>query len=118
MSIEAVTKEYLVTLFSEFVNSDSERVIALNDVALLFVEEGVFGDKSRYALACMIAHMLKMSDMQGVGGPVIAHSVGDISESFARPDKVDSTLSLTSYGQEYRRIARQKSAAIRQRFYS
>jgi hypothetical protein len=115
MAIEAVNKEYLVLHFAEFADVDPERITALNETALLFVEEGVFGTKSRYALALMIAHMLKVSSFEGAGGPIISQSVGDLSETFAAPQG-KSGLENSSYGQEYMRIARQKSVAFRPLF--
>jgi len=112
MAIEPVDKEYLVLHFAEFANEDPERIDALNATASLFVEEGVFGSKTRYALALFIAHLLKISQNQGAGGALTGQSVGDLSEQFAAPNSKTS-LGLTSYGQEYLRIARQKSLGIR-----
>lgn len=117
MAIQPVTKEYLVLHFEEFSAVDHDRVDALNETALLFVDEGVFGTKARYALALMVAHMLKTSAMSGVGGPIQSQSVGDISESFAVP-QIKSSLQSTAYGQEYLRIARQKSVCARPLFIS
>lgn len=115
MAIEAVTKEYLVLHFEEFSAVDSERIDSLNETALLFVDEGVFGTKARYALALMVAHLLKTSAMEGVGGAIQSQSVGELSESFAVP-QIKSSLQSTAYGQEYLRIARQKSVCSRPLF--
>jgi hypothetical protein len=120
MAVEAVDKDYLILHFSEFAGEDAERIASLGvEAASIYgVDESVFGPAARYALACLVAHMLKLSSLQGAGGAITALSVGDISESFATPSGTENSLMLTSYGQEYRRIARSKSAAFRPRFVS
>lgn len=115
MSIAAVTKDYLVLHFSEFAAEEETRIDALNETALLFVDENVFGTKSRYVLALVIAHMLKMSAMQGTGN-ITSISVGDVSESYASGEVKDS-FDLTSYGRQYKTIAKQKSICARPLYF-
>jgi hypothetical protein len=115
MSIEAVTKDYLVLHFAEFSGEDSARIDDLNATALLFVSEEVYGAKARYALMLFIAHLLKMSANNGAGGAIQSQSVGDLAETFAVPTSLNS-LENTSYGQEFLKITKQKSAGIRPLF--
>jgi hypothetical protein len=116
MAIDAVDKDYLTTLFPEFSTEDSERIDAVAAIASEFVEEAVFGEKAtRYARALLTAHMLKTGAMNGAGGAITGQSVGDISQTFAAPT-ITTGLQLTGYGQEFQRIARQKSASNRPLF--
>jgi hypothetical protein len=114
MAIQPVDKDYLVLHFAEFSVEEESRITALNETALLFVNEGVFGSKSRYALALMIAHLLKLSQLQG-SGAVDSISVGNVSEHYSTP-QIKSSMGLTTYGQMFETIARQKSACYRQLF--
>lgn len=114
MAIQPVDKAFLTLHFEEFANVEADRIDQLNTTAALFVDEGVFGTKARYALALFIAHMLKVSMMKGSGGVTWA-SAGGVSESYATPD-IKNSMHLTSYGQEYERIARKKSVCNRPLF--
>jgi hypothetical protein len=114
MAIQPVDKDYLVLHFAEFSVEEESRVTALNDTALLFVDEGVFGTKARYALALMIAHMLKLSQLQG-SGAADSVSVGNVSEHYSTP-QIKSSMGLTTYGQMFETIAKQKSVCSRSLF--
>lgn len=104
---EAVTKAYLVLHFAEFADETEIRITDLNETAELLIKESVFGDMTRYARMLYIAHLLKLSLLQGSGG-VTAEKVGDLSRSYASPAD-GAVLSMTSYGVELKKIQRIKA---------
>lgn len=101
----SVDKTYLVTHFPEFSDVDEARITALNDTAKLYMNEDCFGDAAQYALALMIAHILKLGEQAG-SGPVTSEKVGDLSRGYAKPSI--SNWALTSYGQEFEMLAKMK----------
>jgi len=104
---EAVDRDYLILHCAEFAEADKGRVLDLNATAELVINEGVFGDMTRYARMLYIAHLLKVSLLQG-GGNVTAEKVGDLSRSYAAPADAMG-LSMTSYGVEFKKIQRMKA---------
>lgn len=104
---ETVDKEYLLLHCAEFAQETEGRIDDLNNTAELVINEDVFGDLTRYARMLYIAHLLKLSDMQG-SGSVTAEKVGDLSRSFAAPSDQD-IMSMTSYGVELKKIQRIKA---------
>jgi hypothetical protein len=99
-----VDKAYLILHFPEFSDVDETRINDLNATARLYVSE-CFGDAEKYALALMIAHILKLGDMAGLG-PVKSEKVGDLSRSYGELKVSD--WALTSYGQQYEGLAKDR----------
>ena len=102
-----VDKEYLVLHCAEFAGENEGRINDLNETAELVVNEGVFGVMTRYARMLYIAHLLKLSLLQG-SGSVTAEKVGDLSRSHASPAE-GPILSMTSYGVELKKLQRIKA---------
>lgn len=102
-----VDKEYLILHCAEFSKESEGRIDDLNATAELLINEGVFGDMTRYARMLYIAHLLKLSLLQGSGN-VTAEKVGDLSRSYASPAD-GAVLSMTSYGVELKKIQRIKA---------
>lgn len=101
----SVDKAYLVIHFPEFSDVDDARITALNDTAKLYMNEDCFGDAAQYALALMIAHILKLSEQAG-SGPVTSEKVGDLARSYGKLNI--SNWALTSYGAEFEILAKMK----------
>lgn len=101
----SVDKDYLILHFPEFSSVDATRVTNLNPTALLYVSEDCFGTAAKYALALMIAHILKLGEQAG-SGPIKSEKVGDLSRSYGGLNI--SNWALTSYGQEFEMLAKMK----------
>jgi len=106
MTVALVTKEYLVAHFPEFNSADETRIGTLNDTAARHASESVFGDDTRYARMLIIAHLMKLGDLQG-SGAVVSEKVGDLARSYASPSQKD--FAQTSYGQQFDELARRKA---------
>lgn len=103
MSITAVDKSFLTALWPEFAAVDENRLPTLNTIFMGMVSEGVFGDKSRFALACLIAHHLAQP---AGGGLVQSQSAGDLSRAYHFKANWSSLLQLTKYGLQYLELVR------------
>jgi hypothetical protein len=101
----SVDKAYLVLHFPEFSDVDETRITSLNPTGLLYVSEDCFGDAAQYALALIIAHIIKLGEQAG-SGPLKSEKVGDLSRSYG--DIKISDWSLTSYGAEFEMLAKMK----------
>ena len=103
--MSSLTLEYLGYIAPEYTSVDTERFNALKDIAADFVNDNVFGGKTRYAQALYIAHILKIGERQGASGTVISEKVGDVSKNYSDPNKSMSLgsdgLGDTSYGRQY-----------------
>lgn len=98
----SVNKAYLILHFPEFSDVDEARITALNPTGLLYVGD-CFGDAAQYALALIIAHILKLGEQSG-SGPIKSEKVGDLARSYG--DLKISDWALTSYGAEYEMLAK------------
>lgn len=108
--MSSVTIEYLGYIAPEYANIDAERFNALKDIAKEFVTARVFGEKTNYATALYIAHILKVGERQGISGSVISERVGDVSRSYSDPNSNSSSgksgLEDTSYGKQFVAVRR------------
>lgn len=66
----------------------------------------VWGSKLDTGAAWLAAHIATVTLRRGVGGPVQSQTAGNVSRSFASVPS-SSSLSSTSYGQEYERLVMQ-----------
>lgn len=107
--VTPVDKEYLVLLFPEFENAtkySEARIEALDEMASIYASEAGFGDDTRHARRLIIAHFLKLADLQGAGA-VVSEKVGDLARSYASPGQ--EKFAQTSYGKEFEELAKRKA---------
>jgi len=99
----AVDKEYLVCLFEEFSDVDSDRIDKILPIFASQISATVFGTQTDYATALLLAHVLKISKNKG-SGMVTSKKAGDLSIGFSSSS--DDELGLTAYGLEFKRLRR------------
>ena len=104
-----VSISYLGKIAPEYANfSDTERFNIVKGIAECSIDESVFGCKSDYAVALLIAHILKTGDIQGIGGEVTKDKNGDVERQYAA-----SGVSGDGYSTVYsRELTRLKKATI------
>lgn len=96
----SVTASEVKELGPELASLSDSLVNIYLDIAGELVDEKVFGTKYSNALKLFTAHLVTMSQRQGVGGNVTSQTVGSLSQSYGGPQG-DELLNLTSYGQMY-----------------
>ena len=97
-----LTREILAHVAPEYASEaavSNERLAFWIQEAGRNVFEADYGARADMAAALWVAHHLKLSDLQGAGA-VTSERLGDISRSYAAPDKAGGPLGLTSYGQQ------------------
>lgn len=70
----------------------------------------VWGDQITFGRALLAAHIATMMLRKGRSGALSAEAVGPVSRSFLQPQPF-SALDSTSYGAEFKRVARTLPAA-------
>ena len=93
--------EYLGYIAPEYASIDNEKFNALNDIANEFVNDKVFGAKTRYARALYLAHILKLGERGDNSGAVISEKVSDISRQYQSVNINADGLKETHYGRQY-----------------
>lgn len=109
MAVALVDKQYLIAHFPEFSDTtkySEERIGMLNETASRYASESAFGSDTRYARMLIIAHLMKLGDLQG-SGAVVSEKVGDLARSYASPSQ--DNFAQTSYGQAFDELARRKA---------
>lgn len=110
-----ITYQYFTTLFDEFKTVPQPKVELLIGIATNRVPSSVWGQNTSYATGLLAAHMLSSlggagGDGGGVGGPVTAEAVGDLSRgygSWGQAGTGDDELRLTRYGALFLELRRE-----------
>ena len=92
------TPRIVKALAPEFKDLPDADIQTFLDLAAVFLDAGVWGDKYSVGHAYMAAHMLSVRDRFGVGGPVTSEAVGGVSASYGSIGTADEELGSTSYG--------------------
>lgn len=99
-----VTVQNVTDVAPELSTQSPERIELFIEYARLFLCEDKFGEKAKFAVILLTAHLLTLANRGGQGGAVSSESVGDLSRSFATGDMSDGEYGQTSYGQMFLRL--------------
>lgn len=97
------TPALLISIASEYKNKSAEEIQVFLDIAETRLDEDVWGDKYKWGIVYLAAHLLTMSTRKGTSGAVVREQVGEISVSYSAPaaKSRDDQYMVTSYGTEY-----------------
>lgn len=102
----AADQAYIANLDPSFAAIPSERAAFFIDAAKAEVIPDVWGDRADYATALITLHIFTLSKTKGRGN-VVEEELKDLRRRFSdTKGKGKDSLELTTWGQEYKRIAR------------
>ena len=100
----ATVKQVLAAVAPEFAAiPDDLNLTILTDLASQFVKDSVWGERSTYAKALLVAHFLKVGLLHGTGA-ITSEKVGDLARSYATMG--DHQFNQTGHGTLYLSLRR------------
>jgi hypothetical protein len=102
MALE-LDKKLFKIIAPEFANISNTTLNTFEELAILYIQEDLWGSKASHGIALLVAHFLTLSNRKGQGGAITEQKVGDLARSFSHGDTKDA-LDYTSYGQQFKAI--------------
>lgn len=97
----AISSSTVLNVAPELSSVSSERMSYFITEASRYINSTKWGAKSDFAHALLTAHLLTISNKNGISGEVIEEKVGDLSRKFSSSGSDVSSLASTSYGKQF-----------------